>query len=168
MNGAEWHLVLNHLPIVGLIFTVLVLGYGVVRKNKSIVDLGYMLLVLCAIFSMAANITGEGAEHWVEEYTSASHDTIHEHEEAAELANMLMLGLGLIALIALIFKKVKEFAYTSVIVLVLSLVVSVAMVNVGNLGGDIIRSEYKTGEDGAAGHGHSEEYEHEEGEHDDD
>ncbi len=91
MNDAHLHLLFNHYPIIGTLFGVLFLGYGLFAKNKSILHAGLLLLFLMALLAIPTQLTGEGAEEIVEEL-GVDHDVIHAHEEAAELAFWFMIG----------------------------------------------------------------------------
>lgn len=100
MNGAEWHLALNHLPIAGSLIGTLLLGYGILRKERSLSRAALVILVLSALVSIPVMETGESAEHLLEESGDYSHELIHEHEEAAEQLVWLLRGMGLLALIS--------------------------------------------------------------------
>ncbi|TYP93612.1 putative membrane protein [Fodinibius salinus] len=102
MNDAYLHLVINHFPIFSMLFGVLILGWGLWKKKDSIQRIAMVLFVLGAITSYIAVETGEGAEEVLEEYaTSISHDAIHDHEEAAEIAMWFSLVTGGLSLVGL-------------------------------------------------------------------
>ena len=61
-NAAHWHLLVNHLPIVGGMFGILILLWGIIRKNNLFVNLSLIVFVACAVFSIIASQTGESAE----------------------------------------------------------------------------------------------------------
>ena len=83
MNGAEIHLLLNHIPVVGLFFVVALLAYALIRKNVPLVNICVVITLLLAVVTIPVNNSGEEAEEIVEEM-GLDHDLIHEHEEAAE------------------------------------------------------------------------------------
>ena len=147
MNDADLHLLLNHFPIIGTLFGVIFLAYGLFAKNKSILHAGLLTLFLMALLAIPTQLTGEGAEEIVEEL-GVDHDVIHEHEEAAELASWLMGGLGLLALLTLLISRRTSGRATVlrglyVVTLVFSLVVFVMMARVGSLGGQIRHTEVR-------------------------
>jgi uncharacterized membrane protein len=86
MNAAHFHLITNHIPIVGLFCGLFMLIWALVSKNKSITVAATALIFLCSIGGIAANKSGEEAEDLVEQIAGISKTAIHEHEEAAELA----------------------------------------------------------------------------------
>lgn len=147
MNDAHLHLLLNHYPIIGTMFGVLFLGYGLLAKNKSILHAGLLTLFLMALLAIPTQLTGEGAEEIVEEL-GVDHDVIHEHEEAAELAIWFMAGLGVLALITLLISRRTSGRDTVlrglyVATLILSVLVFVMMARVGSLGGEIRHTELR-------------------------
>lgn len=106
MNDAYLHLVINHFPIFSMLFGLLILVWGLWKKQESIQKIAMVLFVLGAITSYIAVETGEGAEEIVEDYASTiSHDAIHEHEEAAEIAMWFSLLTGGLALANLFVVK---------------------------------------------------------------
>ncbi|WP_157618297.1 hypothetical protein [Spirosoma spitsbergense] len=36
LNGAHWHLLVNHFPIIGSLIATTVLGFGLFRRNESV------------------------------------------------------------------------------------------------------------------------------------
>lgn len=102
MNDAYLHLVVNHFPVFSMLFGLCILGWGLWKKQESIQNIAMVLFILGAITSYIAVETGEGAEEIVEDYvTSISHDTIHGHEEAAEIAMWFSVLTGGLALAGL-------------------------------------------------------------------
>jgi len=102
MNDAYLHLVINHVPIFSMLFGLLILSWGLFKKQESIQKIALVLFILGGITSYIAVETGEGAEDIVEEYVaSISHDAIHDHEEAAEIAMWFSMVTGGLALLGL-------------------------------------------------------------------
>jgi hypothetical protein len=102
METAQWHLALNHLPTVGLLIGILQLAWASFRPNPSLQRASYVILVGAAIFTLITYLTGEPAEHVIEELMSDSHDWIHEHEEWAEWTLWAGLLTGALAAGALL------------------------------------------------------------------
>ena len=147
MNEAQVHLLLNHFPIIGTLFGVLFLAYGLFAKNKSILHAGLLVLFLMALLAIPTLLSGEGAEEIVERL-GVDHEVIHAHEEAAGLAIWFMSALGLLALATLLIslrtsgrEAVLRGLYVAT--LVLSVAVFVMMARVGSLGGEIRHTEVR-------------------------
>jgi Trk-type K+ transport system membrane component len=69
------------------------------KKNLTVKYVAMVLFIVGAIGSYIAVETGEGAEDIVEDYvTTVSHDVIHDHEEAAEIALWFSMVTGVLAL----------------------------------------------------------------------
>ena len=85
MNEAHVHLVVNHLPIVGVLigFLVLIAGYSI--KNRQIKNTSLGIFLFSAVASAAAFYSGEGAADVVEQLSGKSETLMHAHEEYAEL-----------------------------------------------------------------------------------
>ena len=90
MNGAQIHLGVNHLPVMGALLGALVLAAGWVLKNGTVRRTGVALLAFSALATLPAYFSGEEAEEVIEHLPGVSEALIHDHEEAAELATCLM------------------------------------------------------------------------------
>lgn len=148
MNPAHWHLVANHLPIIGGIFASLILIYGIVFKNESIVNLSYKFFVLTAVFSIIASQTGESAEGYLKSINAVEENYLETHVQAADLANYAAIGLGVISLLALLIAKIRNYKAMPLIILALSLLVAGLMGRAGNLGGNIMHKEIRSDSSG--------------------
>ena len=147
-NGAQIHLAINHMPVVGMVLAFLVLVTGLLIKNSTVRRTGLMLLVFVAITSVPAYLSGEPAEEMVEDKPGVTEVLIHEHEEAAELAFVLCMITGGAALLSLVLGRMKrenlemKAAYLSAL---LSGVTFITLANVAHLGGLIRHDELRAG-----------------------
>lgn len=66
MNTVHWHLVLNHFPIIGTLLAIIVMVYGLLRKNSESALLGVLLVLGMAVISVITMQTGEAAEEAIE------------------------------------------------------------------------------------------------------
>ncbi len=147
MNGAHLHLVVNHLPIVGVIIGTLVLiaGYLSIKMPVKVTALG--IYIFSAITAFISNFTGEEAEEVVEEMAGISHQLIHAHEEQAETFLLLTLILGAISMLTLFFTaKKKDFArYGFMLALALAVASIYTGKQTGTTGGEISHPEIREG-----------------------
>ena len=67
MNDAHFHLVTNHLPVVGVLFAVLLLLYAAWRKSDEAKTIAFGFSVLVGLLSMPGYFSGEGAEEFIED-----------------------------------------------------------------------------------------------------
>lgn len=145
MNGAHLHLVTNHIPVIGLPIAVVLLIFGLWRRERALKTAALWLTVAVALGTIPAYASGDAAHHLVEHEPGVRHALVHAHSEAADLAFTLLEITGGLALIALFLEKRNErLAHLSTIgTLVLGIVVSVAMVRVAELGGVIRHVEIR-------------------------
>lgn len=102
LNGAHWHLLVNHMPIIGSLMATLVLSYGLLRRNNAIVQLSFGLFVLVCVATAITDQTGESAEHYLASINALNRSRLHAHEEAADLANIGMYLTGGLSLLSLV------------------------------------------------------------------
>ena len=101
MSIVHLHLILNHVPVVGMVFALLILGVAAWRRNDGMGRLGLAVMVGLAVVTATVFLTGEPAEEAVEEVAGVSEAMIHPHEEAAEAALIVTGIAGAMALVAL-------------------------------------------------------------------
>lgn len=107
MNGAQFHLLVNHLPVLGALFGAALTAAGLALGKDDLKKAGLWTLVVAGLSAIAANSSGEGAEEAVEHLPGVAERLIHEHEEAAEKALAAVLTAGGLALAALAHARVK-------------------------------------------------------------
>lgn len=142
MEADYLHLVVNHIPIFSVFFGLLILVWGLTKKNTSTLQIALVFFIFGGISSYAAMETGEKAEDIVEELSIVSHDVIHAHEEAAEVAFWLTLTTALLS-IAGFFVISKNIRWQNALfgVLVISALVSLgALLYTAYEGGKIYHS----------------------------
>ncbi|MCL9804304.1 hypothetical protein NAT51_02120 [Flavobacterium amniphilum] len=145
MNQAHYHMLINHFPIIGLFFGIAILGYGMFKKNALLINIAYVIFIFCMIMGKISMMTGDKAEHFVEEMPGFSHDLIHEHEEAAEGFMKLMYVVGLTSILGLFvnYKKHKKALLMSFLVFTVVVVALILSGPVGTSGGEIRHSEIR-------------------------
>lgn len=150
-NGAYIHLLLNHIPVFGLFFGMGLLAWGILGKHQILRSAAFLILIGSALITLPVNKSGEEAEEIVEEILDArdpenrslNHKLIHEHEEAAETAMILMLVLGVLSFGAWVMQSRKHrlAVSTSYLALVLAVANFAWMVYVNKQGGMISHVE---------------------------
>ena len=143
MNDAHFHLLVNHLPIVGLLIGILILIAGLLLKKTEVILTAMGVFIFSAIASIFAFYTGEGAEEVVENISGISETLIHLHEEYAESFYTLTLILGGTSLITFV-AEIKKFKYTKyliILTLLLAIADGILAKYVGTSGGKIRHTE---------------------------
>ena len=145
MNNAHFHLVVNHLPIVGLIIGTLTLIAGLLLKQREVKLTALSVFIFSAVTSIIAFYTGEGAEEVVENISGISETLIHTHEEYAESFFTLTLVLGSLSLIGFIaeIKSNKYAKHLTYLILVIAIADGVLAKYVGTSGGEIRHTEIR-------------------------
>ncbi len=149
-NGAHWHLLVNHFPIVGGLLATIVLGYGLVRRNESVVHLGFGLFVLMTLLTFITSQTGESAEHYLKSIHALDRPRLQLHEEAADIASIGVYLTGVLSLVALSWQRAKQLRFLPTLIFILSLITFGLMANVGRLGGLIMHTELRDESSGIA------------------
>lgn len=102
MNGAEIHLMLNHVPILGTLIVAGLLVYGLARAQEPVVRAALWLLVVVGLVGVVTYLTGEAAEEVVEEALDVSHEIIESHEHFA-LWGLIATGVATLGALAGLF-----------------------------------------------------------------
>jgi uncharacterized membrane protein len=145
MNFAYLHLVLNHIPMIGLPVALAFLLYGIYCKNQSSQRFSLLMLVALAAMVIPVYLTGEPAEEVVEHLPGVVESVIESHEEAAELSLVLTLITGLAAFGALWFQKdVQKSRALNLAVVACACVAVASLVYTANLGGKIRHTEFSS------------------------
>lgn len=144
MNAAHLHLMLNHFPVVGLVFALSLLGWGILRKQDALMKAAFATLVVVALLTVPAFLTGEPAEEIVKGLPGLSHPMVEQHENAAKVALVVTLAAGVVALAGLWFCRGKAVAlWCAALVLMVALLATGLMAWTANLGGKVRHTEIR-------------------------
>ncbi|MFW5662645.1 MAG: hypothetical protein ACOCZW_02880, partial [Bacteroidota bacterium] len=145
MNGVEWHLLLNHFPIVGTIFTAGFFAAGVIFRQFTLIQAALISYIVIALIAIPVYFTGEQAEAIVEERPGINPELIKAHEEHGVNAFILVEITGLAALIALLagIEKKEKTGMIGMIAFIISLLAIVFAVMAGSSGGKISHPELR-------------------------
>jgi uncharacterized membrane protein len=94
------HIMLNHFPIILAVMGALAALLGLVRSRRGVWIYACASLTLAAITVVPTYFTGEPAEEGLHRPWYISRAAIHEHEDAALIAAILVGVAGLVALVA--------------------------------------------------------------------
>ena len=147
MNWAHIHLALNHIPVLGTMFGLSLLGYAMLRRNDVLKKAACNLFVAVALLALPVYFTGEPAEEVVESAAGISKSAIDAHEQSAliSLVGVELLGVvGLIGLVAVRRGRPVSAKVTGT-ALALSLATAALMARTANLGGQIHHEEIRAG-----------------------
>ncbi len=148
MNGAYAHLLVNHIPVIGIPVCLAFFVAGWFRKNSETVKIALWGFVVMGVLSFVTLRTGGPAAKTLFDYPGVTIDraVVHEHAEAGEgacVGSSLLAALALAALY-LMHKKgelPKTFAW---VLLAGAVAVSAAMGKAAHEGGLIRHPEIST------------------------
>jgi uncharacterized membrane protein len=147
MTGAHLHLLINHFPVIGLIFAIILLILAYLKPTDGYLRSALVILVVAGALAVPTYFSGEPAEDTIEKLSSFSKPLVHEHEEAGEFAIIFMSITGLLAAAALYFSfktgKIPKALLIGVVALTLFTLTVVARTNY--LGGKIGHVELRDG-----------------------
>ncbi len=142
MSGAHFHVVFTHGVFWLVILGSLLLGIALWKKSGTLRTTGMVFLLAGSLLSIPVFLTGEAAEHTVEEY-GVEHDVIHEHEEAAELLFYFLIALGALVSLVLTSRSGSTGRGPTIALLLLALAVTVMTARVAGLGGEVRHEEIR-------------------------
>jgi uncharacterized membrane protein len=145
MDGAHFHLMLNHFPIAGMVFSIGLLAIAGRMDSDTLKRAALLLVVVTGLLTIPAFLTGEPAEKVVEHFPNVTKAMIEAHEEAAEKgawAVWITSGVAMAGLI-LSFKRKVTAGWVIPVVLILSLGCVGLFAWSNNLGGQISHSELR-------------------------
>lgn len=145
MNATHLHLMLNHVPVLGIVFGLGLLAFALWRKNDAIQQVALGVFVIAAIAVVPVYLTGEPAEDAVKTLPGVSDPVIEQHEEAAVIGLVGTLALGIVAQAGLVvFRRGRTiprgFGFC---MLLASMVVGGLMVRTASLGGQVRHTEIR-------------------------
>jgi len=147
VNGAHLHLLLNHIPVLGVLFGLGLAVAALVGRSGAVAKSSFGIFLAVAVLALPTYFTGEAAQRVVEHLPGTAAALIEPHQEAALLALIPVELLGLLSLGGLILfqraRSVPRWLVTTV--LVLSLVAGALMARTALLGGRIRHEEVRPG-----------------------
>jgi uncharacterized membrane protein len=143
MSFIHVHLLLNHIPIMGVAFGLLVLLAALYFHSADLRRASLVIFILIGAAAGAAYFTGEEAEEAVKGLSGFTEATVLRHDDAAWYAVIAAILLGLVALGGLwrfrgTAAPPRWFTATA---LTLAILTSGLMVWTGWIGGQIRHSE---------------------------
>ena len=96
MSSEHLHLILNHLPVSGILFGCILLGFGLALKSDSIIDVSLFTFIAVSIVLVPVYFTGTIAEDSVDVMKK---ELARAHALAGELAAYAGVLCGIMAYI---------------------------------------------------------------------
>jgi uncharacterized membrane protein len=145
MSIVHLHLLLNHVPVVGTLFALLLFAAAVFLRETVSTKFALGFSTAIAVVAVAVYFTGGPAEEAVEKLAGVTERAIEQHEEAAELSTIAMSLFGALSLVALVvFRKGKVPRWVGAAGFAGTVVLSTLMGWTANLGGQIRHTEIRS------------------------
>jgi FtsH-binding integral membrane protein len=148
INYAHIHLIFNHIPVIGVVFTTLLLIVALARKSNELIMVALGFTILLSLATVPVYLTGPLAEGVLEDLhlPGISKERIEAHEEKAEIAFISIEFSGALAIITLIIRRYSSKLGSMMIVLILlALIISGGLVAwTADLGGKIHHQEIRS------------------------
>jgi uncharacterized membrane protein len=145
INWAHVHLLINHVPVIGMLGAVLLLIYAVLRKSDEMRTISFSLFVLIAVTTIAVYVTGVSGDEAVKSVPGITEAVIGRHEEMGRFSLVLMVALGIAALVGLVIRRRTGSIprCTLTVVLLMSIITSIVIGITANLGNQIRHTEVR-------------------------
>ena len=101
ITPAHLHILVNHIPVIGLPIIVLLLLWGIARREDAVVRAALIGTVLLAAGTWFTDFTGDGAKDDIRHLAWANKDVIQAHEDAGDRVNLVAISTGVVALATL-------------------------------------------------------------------
>ena len=142
MNAASVHLALNVFPPVLMLTALCVLAGALFTRSVSALRVALGITIAAALLTIPTYLSGEPAEHMVEELEGVNKVAIHPHEEAGEWVLIMTAISGVAAIVALFVLRTRPLArWMLLVLLILEGMTTVAAFRTASLGGRIRHPE---------------------------
>lgn len=134
MNWVDLHLMVNHFPIILIVAGSLAAIAALFARSPGLWRYAFITVLLAALTSPVAYVSGLQAEEIVEEKWYVEHEQVEEHEASGLYALVALLVAGVSAAVAL-WRRSKG---TQVTFAILSIVAAVTTAYSALEGGEIV------------------------------
>lgn len=146
MDWVQWHLALNHLPVIGVPILVGWLLIGWWRRSADVIRLALWSLTLLAAAAIAIKFTGDFAAEQTTQQLASVQDYVARHEQAGDQVTTSVFLLGLAAVLALFLSRRgrPHRAWILTLVVGLGILTALLYVRTAHSGGQISHPELRS------------------------
>jgi len=133
MSIPHLHLILTHAPIFALLFGVVVLAAGLLRRSPELRWTAYTLFVAAALVTIPVFVSGEGSEEALEHVAGV----VDAYSDAAKISLIAIEALGVLSLVAFLLERVRPQFITAwaAVLIVAGTLTTASFGYTANLGG---------------------------------
>lgn len=152
ISAQHLHLLLTHVPVMAVLFSLPVLAFGMWRRNTTAIHIALIGFIAAAIVTIPVFLSGEGAEEAVEHLPGVTEFYIEQHEESAERTLWLVELLGIASLGLLVWSVKSKALQRGFLggVLLLGILTAVSIGDTANLGGQVRHTEIRANAGGSS------------------
>ena len=145
MSWAHVHLLINHIPVLGVGFNIIVLSIAMFLRNEEFKKVSLAIFAALAAFTVAVYLTGSPAAKQIRNIPTVSVAIIHQHSNAALISAIALGVLGAFSLVALwLFRDGRPIPAAWIwALLLLAVIVQGLMAWTASLGGQIRHTEIR-------------------------
>lgn len=154
MDSAYFHLVTNHIPIIGFPVAIGILVAGIWKKSEELTWAALVAFILLGLVTIPVYLSGESAEDIVEGVAGISEASMENHEDASKIALASVLVTSAVSVLGFFLLKGWRLfipgrseasssyrAWIGPVVLVLALISTATLTYTASLGGAIRHTE---------------------------
>jgi uncharacterized membrane protein len=146
LNWPHVHLMLNHIPVLGALFGLVLLVAGMYTRKEDVIKAALATFFVTGIFAVITYLTGEPAADAAKDLPCVAKNLIEEHEDFAMGSMIGASLLGLFSAGVLLRDWRGNVGKTQItIALLAALALSGAMAVTAELGGRIHHEELRPG-----------------------
>ncbi len=147
MNLGYFHLAVNHLPVLGVVFGTILFACALLRKSTELRRAALWTFLVAALLALPAFLTGEPAEDLVKGLPGVTHQVVEAHEEFASVAlsGVILLGLAALGGLTLAERSDRLRKNFTVGVLFCAVISAGLLIRTAQLGGQIRHTEIRSG-----------------------
>jgi hypothetical protein len=151
MNLAHFHIVVNHVPSLGSILGLLLLAMGIYKKDETIKQSAYFVLVLITMAVLPTYVSGAEAQRIVKTSASYSAGMVQLHQNLAMVTLLVMTFAGMFAWFGTweIRRQKRSGSLTTAATLIFTTAAVVLVLETASIGGKINHSEIREASDAA-------------------
>lgn len=143
---AHIHLLVNHFPIIGSIFVLILFLIALIFRQGFLQKLSLWFLAGIALSTALAYVSGDGTKRAIQVLPEVSDTMITAHEQAARYGLVMMFIAGIVSVggILLYSKRPRLPLYLRITVLLILFISVAVLTYVGFLGGQIMHPEIRS------------------------
>jgi len=144
MNAPQVHLMLNHVPVLGILFVTIALAAGLWLRLGTLLRFALVTLVAISLAAIPVYFSGGSSEETIEKLAGVQKSAIEQHEDVARVVSLGLGMLGLASVVALIrYRRRAIPPALAATMLVAVVALSGALAWTAHLGGQIRHAELR-------------------------